>query len=59
MPELKVRMKEPLRQAIQDAAAANDLSMNAEAVKRLDQSFRDDRIERLLQEILGLLGELK
>lgn len=59
MPELKVRMKEPLRAAIQDAAKTNDISMNGEAVRRLEQSFRDDRIELLLREILDHLGDRK
>jgi len=39
--ELKVRMKEPLRARIEAAAKDRGVSMNAEAVERLEQSFRD------------------
>lgn len=41
--ELKVRMKEPLRAKIEKAAKRRGVSMNAEAVDRLERSFsRDD-----------------
>lgn len=40
--DLKVRMKEPLRAAIEAAATANGVSMNAEAVARLQRTFSDD-----------------
>ncbi|SJM33126.1 hypothetical protein [Mesorhizobium delmotii] len=42
--DLKVRMKEPLRAKIEAAAAAKGVSMNAEAVDRLDRSFDDDTL---------------
>jgi hypothetical protein len=47
--DLKVRMKEPLRERIEAAARARGISMNAEAVARLEESFRD---ESLLPQIL-------
>lgn len=37
--ELKVRMKEPLRRQIEHAAKDRGISMNAEAVSRLERSF--------------------
>ena len=40
--QLKVRMKEPLRARLEKAAKSNGLSLNAEAVARLEQSFRDE-----------------
>jgi hypothetical protein len=49
--DLKVRMKEPLRAAIESAAQQHGISMNAEAVARLDQSF--DRGD-LLPEVMAL-----
>lgn len=49
--DLKVRMKESLRAQIESAALNHGISMNAEAVARLEQTFRD---EGLLPEILDL-----
>lgn len=42
--DLKVRMKEPLRAAIENAAANNGVSMNAEAVNRLQRTFSEDDV---------------
>jgi hypothetical protein len=42
--DIKVRLKEPLRMAIEAAAGDNAVSMNAEIVKRLERSFRDDEV---------------
>ena len=39
--DLKVRMKEPLRAKIESAAGARGVSLNAEAVDRLEKSFAD------------------
>lgn len=41
---MKLRMREPLRRAIEMAAKSRGISMNAETVSRLEQSFRDDRV---------------
>lgn len=40
--DLKVRMKEPLRARIEAAAKERGVSMNAEAVDRLERSFATD-----------------
>lgn len=40
--DLKVRMKEPLRQRLEKAALRRGISMNAEAVERLEQSFKSE-----------------
>lgn len=55
MAELKIRMKGALRSAIEEAAKSADVSMNSEMVRRLEQSFRDDRISSQLYEILSKL----
>jgi hypothetical protein len=49
--DLKVRMKEPLRARLASAAASRGGSMNAEAIARLEDSFR---AEDLLPQILDL-----
>lgn len=51
----KLRLPESLRQQIESAAIANGRSMNEEMESRLEQSFRDDRIEARLAAIEGLL----
>jgi flagellar biosynthesis regulator FlbT len=51
LSDLHVRMLEPLRAAIQTAAASNKVTMNAEAVERLQRSFRDDEIIARLDRI--------
>lgn len=40
--DLKVRMKEPLRAQIEQAAQERGVSLNAEAEARLENSFRDE-----------------
>ena len=42
--DLKVRMKEGLRAQVEAAAQDHGVSLNAEAVARLEQSFRDQRL---------------
>ena len=39
---IQIRMKEPLRASIEDAASERGVSMNAEMVRRLEWSFIDD-----------------
>lgn len=59
--DLKVRMKEPLRADLERAARRRGVSMNAEAVARLEQSFlRDDQDKerKAMQELLGALKEM-
>lgn len=52
--DLKVRMKEPLRARIEAAADARGISMNAEAVQRLERSFdRSDLLSEALTLALG------
>jgi hypothetical protein len=41
--EIKIRMKEPLRRAIERSAKQRGISMNAEMVDRLTQSYRNDQ----------------
>jgi hypothetical protein len=48
--DLKVRMKEPLRASLEEAARRRGVSMNAEAVQRLEQSFSE---EALIDRVLG------
>jgi len=45
--QLKVRMKEPLRAAIARAAKARGVSLNAEVVSRLEQSWNEDAARTL------------
>lgn len=52
--QLKVRMKEPLRARLEKAAKSKGLSLNAEAVARLEKSFRDE--EALHKEFGGKQG---
>lgn len=47
----KVRLKEPLRAALERTAADRGVTMNAEIARRLEQSFRDDRIAARLANI--------
>ena len=48
--DLKVRMKEPLRSALERAAKQRGVSMNAEAVDRLEKSFAE---QGYIVELLG------
>jgi hypothetical protein len=49
--QLKVRMKEPLRAMLDEVSARRGVSMNAEMVRRLEQSFRlEHALERAEQE---------
>ena len=41
--DIKIRMKEPLRAKIEEAAKNHGVSMNAEMVSRLDQSFIEEQ----------------
>ena len=52
--QLKIRIKEPLRAAIEDDAAARGVTMNAVINDRLEQSFRKDARSRDLRETLAL-----
>ena len=47
--QLKVRMKEPLRGQLEKAAKARGVSLNSEAVDRLDRSFHN---QALVNEVL-------
>ncbi len=40
--QLKARMKEPLRAKLEEAAETKGVSLNAEMIHRLEQSFSDD-----------------
>ena len=54
----KIRMKETLRAALKNDAATRGMTLNAVIVARLEQSFRDDRlnhIEARLDEILACI----
>jgi hypothetical protein len=52
--QLKIRMKEPLRAALEDDATVRGLTMNAAIIDRLEQSFRNDARSRDLREALAL-----
>jgi hypothetical protein len=49
--QLKVRMKEPLRAMLEKAADERGISMNTEAVDRLQRTFQNQKV---LQEALDL-----
>ena len=48
--QLKARMKEPLRAKLEGAAAAKGISLNAEMVHRLEQSFQRERAQQELSQ---------
>ena len=52
--QLKIRIKEPLRAAIEDDAEARRVTMNAVINDRLEQSFREHGRARDLREALAL-----
>jgi hypothetical protein len=52
--QLKIRIKEPLRAAIENDAAVRGVTMNAVINDRLEQSFRKDARSRDLREALAL-----
>jgi hypothetical protein len=52
--QLKIRIKEPLRAAIENDAAARGVTMNAVINDRLEQSFRNNARSRDLRETLAL-----
>jgi ABC-type transporter MlaC component len=54
--QLKLRFDENLRRKLERAAAKNDRSMNAEIVRRLEQSLLD---EDVLTEIRTNLADMK
>jgi hypothetical protein len=55
--QLKVRMSEALRRQMEDAAARNGRSMNAEIVARLEYSARKDQdaMTELAKHVLDIL----
>lgn len=48
--QFKLRMDETLRQTIEDAAEASGRSMNAEIVRRLEQSFAVEAVRTAVRE---------
>jgi Arc-like DNA binding domain len=59
--QLKIRMKEPLRAALEAAARQRGVSMNAEMIARLERSFeQDQRIADVFgsAELFGLMRAL-
>src|SRR6516164_278243 len=52
--QLKIRIKEPLRAAIEKDADARGVTMNAAVNDRLEQSFHEDARSRDLREALAL-----
>src|SRR5262249_39346160 len=52
--QLKIRIKEPLRAAVEKDAEARGLTMNAAINDRLEQSFQEDARWRDLREALAL-----
>jgi hypothetical protein len=52
--QLKIRIKEPLRAAIEEDADTGGVTMNAAINDRLEQSFREDARSRKLREALAL-----
>jgi hypothetical protein len=64
--QLGVRMKEPLRAALEDAARARGVSINSETVHRLEASFAqdqrladvfgDEETFRLMRTVAGILN---
>ena len=59
--QLKARMKEPLRAKLEAAAEARGVSLNAEMVHRLEQSFTEDfgsESNRILMRALTLANKM-
>ena len=42
--QIKIRLKEPLRRRLEQAAGEHDVSLNREVVGRLEDSFRQDQL---------------
>jgi hypothetical protein len=49
--DIKIRLTEGLRRNIEKAASQNGVSMNAEMIHRLDQSFEFDAMRKELQRL--------
>ena len=55
---LKIRMKEPLRKKLEVAAKGRGVSLNAEAVARLERSFeRESWLQEFTQIFQSLLNQ--
>ena len=50
-PQLKLRLPPDLKSRVEDAAKANNRSMNAEIVSRLEQTFGQQFVLRTSEEI--------
>ncbi len=58
--QLKARMKEPLRAALEAAAEAKGVSLNAEMVHRLEQSFAEEKSrEEAVDAVYDSFGKLE
>ena len=57
--QLKARMKEPLRAELEAAAEANGVSLNAEMVHRLEQSFIEDMGSESTRKLMRALALAK
>lgn len=54
MPQIKLRLTEPLRESIEAAAREAKTSMNSEMNRRLEKSFQEDRLAKIEREIKDL-----
>ncbi|MPZ40382.1 MAG: Arc family DNA-binding protein [Rhizobiales bacterium] len=58
--QLKLRFDERLRRRLEQAAARNNHSMNAEIISRLEQSFRDaDILTKIQSEHASVMDKMK
>jgi hypothetical protein len=55
--QLKLRFDERLRRRIEQAAARNDLSMNAEIVARLERSFDKEDVNEVIAKTVEVAGK--
>lgn len=54
MAEIKIRMTEDLRRKIETAAASRGVSMNAEMIFRLSQSFHAEDARKIAGYMIGM-----
>lgn len=57
--QYQLRLNEELRERLKKSAETHNRSMNADIVARIEQSFRDEPQNAILQEILKEIQSLK
>jgi hypothetical protein len=56
---LTIRVRDEVRRGLEASAAESGRSLSEEAEHRLEASFRDDRIEARLDEIVSLIKPVR